>query len=66
MEIDRTFIILVIGFSVLGGLTLLCYSADAIKLQLRQMAFMEEEKKRAHQQHAAQLAAMERQATKES
>lgn len=59
VEIDRTFILLVIGFGLLGGLTLLSYSTDAIKLHQKQMEFMLREKKRRERQEAARQAVME-------
>jgi hypothetical protein len=66
VEIDRTFIILVIGFGLLGGLTLLSYSADVIKLHQKQMEFMLKEKKRQEQLEAARQAALEARPAQES
>jgi hypothetical protein len=65
MEIDRTFIVMVIGFGLLGGLTLLSHSSCVIKLHKKQMEFLEAEKKRKEQQEAAKLAAIEAKAARE-
>jgi hypothetical protein len=65
MEIDRTFIVMVIGFGLLGGLTLLSHSSCVIKLHQKQMEFLEAEKKRKEQQEAARLAALEAKAARE-
>jgi hypothetical protein len=63
---DRTFILLVIGFGLLGGLTLLSYSADVIKLHHRQMELMLKEKKRKEELEAARQAALEARPAQES